>query len=158
MRKSNKIILITGGACYIGHLSGIFIVTKSVVSHMLKRKQGSIINIASDVGVISPDHRIYEPNKKYRYKGVNFNTPISYSVAKAGIKNLTQNLGREWGDKGVRVNAIRPGFFPTEWNLKNFIDKKATSTIIKPLCLAFNVSKLGLNIVFICFFRLIDFR
>jgi NAD(P)-dependent dehydrogenase (short-subunit alcohol dehydrogenase family) len=46
---------------------------------------------------------------------------FTYSIAKAGILNLTQNLGREWGTKGVRVNALRPGFLPTEWNRQNFI-------------------------------------
>ena len=55
---------------------------------------------------------------------------FTYSVAKAGIKNLTQNLGREWGSKGVRVNAIRPGFFPTEWNIKNFIDENRREAIL----------------------------
>ena len=55
---------------------------------------------------------------------------FTYSVAKAGIKNLTQNLAREWGTKGVRVNAIRPGFFPTDWNLKNFIDDNKGKVIM----------------------------
>ena len=43
---------------------------------------------------------------------------------------MTQNLGREWGTMGVRVNAIRPGFFPTEWNRKNFITKDRESAIL----------------------------
>lgn len=55
---------------------------------------------------------------------------FTYSVSKAGIVNLTQNLGREWGAKGVRVNAIRPGFFPTEWNRKNFITADRESSIL----------------------------
>lgn len=54
----------------------------------------------------------------------------TYSVAKAGILNLTQNLAREWGNKGVRVNAIRPGFFPTEWNKKNFISVEREAAIL----------------------------
>ena len=91
-----------------GHLSGIFVVTKSVAKYMLKRKKGSIVNIASDIGIISPDHRIYEPNIKYKYKGVNFNTPISYSVAKSGIISLTRYLATYWAQKGIRVNCISP--------------------------------------------------
>ena len=91
-----------------GHLSGIFIATKSVAKHMLKRNKGSIINIASDIGIISPDHRIYEPNVKYKYKGVNFNTPISYPVAKSGIISLTRYLATYWAKKGIRVNCISP--------------------------------------------------
>ena len=92
----------------IGNLSSTFILTKSVAKHMLKRKKGSIINIASDVGIISPDHRIYEADKKINYKGVNFNTPLSYSVAKSGIISMTRYLATYWAKKGIRVNCVSP--------------------------------------------------
>jgi len=91
-----------------GNLSSTFIVTKAVAKHMLRRKKGSIVNIASDVGIISPDHRIYEPNKKNNYKGVKFNTPISYSTAKSGIISMTRYLATYWAKKGIRVNSISP--------------------------------------------------
>ena len=85
---------------------------------MDKRGKGSIINISS----------------------ASANTPLSkafaYSVSKSGIKNLTQNLAREWGTKGVRVNALRPGFFPTEWNKKNFITKQREKAIIKHIAVS----------------------
>jgi NAD(P)-dependent dehydrogenase (short-subunit alcohol dehydrogenase family) len=62
------------------------------------------------------------------------NPPLSkaftYSVAKAGVKNLTQNVAREWATKGVRVNSLRPGFFPTEWSKTHFIDKVRHEAII----------------------------
>ena len=90
------------------NLSGAFLVTKFVAKYMLIRKKGSIINIASDVGIISPDHRIYEANKKFNYKGVNFNTPISYVVAKSGIISMTRYLATLWAKKGIRVNCISP--------------------------------------------------
>ncbi len=80
--------------------------------HMVERGKGAIINISS--ASASP------PLSK----------AFPYSVAKAGIKNLTQNLGREWATKGVRVNAIRPGFFPTEWNRKNFITAEREAAIL----------------------------
>jgi NAD(P)-dependent dehydrogenase (short-subunit alcohol dehydrogenase family) len=80
--------------------------------HMLENKNGSIINISS----ASADPAL---SKAY-----------AYSAAKAGIRNLTQNLGREWGKSGVRVNAIRPGFFPTEWNRKNFITPDREAAIL----------------------------
>ena len=72
---------------------------------------------------------------KFRHiSSVSSGPPLSkaftYSVSKAGIKNLTQNLGREWGNKGVRVNAIKPGFFPTKWNKKNFLNKKRINQIM----------------------------
>ena len=80
--------------------------------HMLARGNGSIINISSASA------------------GPPLSKAFAYSVAKAGILNLTQNLGREWGTKGVRVNAIRPGFFPTEWNQKHFITKEREVAIL----------------------------
>lgn len=80
--------------------------------HMLERKQGSIINMSS----------------------ASSNPPLSkaftYSVAKAGVKSLTMNIAREWAPHGVRVNAMRPGFFPTEWSMKNFIDEKRKASIL----------------------------
>jgi NAD(P)-dependent dehydrogenase (short-subunit alcohol dehydrogenase family) len=80
--------------------------------HMLKNGSGSIINISSASA---------EPA---------LSKAFAYSAAKAGIRNLTQNLGREWGKSGVRVNSIRPGFFPTEWNRKNFITPERESAIL----------------------------
>lgn len=80
--------------------------------HMLERGKGAIINVSSASA------------------GPPLSKAFAYSVAKAGILNLTQNLGREWGTQGVRVNAIRPGFFPTDWNRKNFITKEREAAIL----------------------------
>jgi len=80
--------------------------------YMLNNGSGSIINISS--ASAAPG----------------LSKAFAYSAAKAGIRNLTQNLGREWGKSGVRVNAIRPGFFPTEWNRKNFITSERESAIL----------------------------
>lgn len=80
--------------------------------HMVNQGRGSIINISS----ASADPPLSKA--------------FTYSVAKAGIVNLTKNLAREWGTQGVRVNAIRPGFFPTEWNRKNFITAEREAAIL----------------------------
>ena len=81
-------------------------------AHMLENGKGNIINISSASA------------------GPPLSKAFTYSVAKAGIKNLTQNIGREWATRGVRVNAIRPGFFPTEWNRKNFITAEREAAIL----------------------------
>jgi NAD(P)-dependent dehydrogenase (short-subunit alcohol dehydrogenase family) len=80
--------------------------------HMVDRGSGSIINISS------------------ASSGPPLSKAFTYSVAKAGVKNLTQNLAREWGTLGVRVNALRPGFFPTEWSKKNFITPDREAAIL----------------------------
>ncbi|MGZ3742206.1 MAG: SDR family NAD(P)-dependent oxidoreductase, partial [Bdellovibrionota bacterium] len=54
------------------NLTGTVIVTQKLASLLLKSGAASVINIASDVGVISPDHRIYEPNPEHGYEGVHF--------------------------------------------------------------------------------------
>lgn len=82
------------------NLTGTFLVTQAVGRVMCDQKKGSIINIASDVGLISPDHRIYE--------GETFNTPIAYAVSKAGLINFTRYLATYWAQKGIRVNALCP--------------------------------------------------
>lgn len=93
-------------------LTGTFLGCQVFGQHMLSNRSGSIINISSASA------------------GPPLSKAFSYSVAKAGILNLSQNLGREWGQQGVRVNAIRPGFFPTEWNRKNFITPEREASIL----------------------------
>ena len=99
-----------------------FLLSKIVCKLMIKSGGGSIINIASDVGVISPDHRIYQANKKMKYKGVKFNTPITYSTTKAAIISMTKYLATFYANKGIRVNSISPaGVFNNQ--PKQFVNK-----------------------------------
>ena len=79
---------------------------------MLKQGSGSIINISSASA------------------GPPLSKAFTYSVSKAGISNLTQNLAREWATQGVRVNALRPGFFPTDWNKEHFITPEREQAIL----------------------------
>lgn len=90
------------------NLTGTFLITQIVGKHMKDIQKGSIINIASDVAIISPDHRIYEADELMNYDGVDFNTPAAYSVSKAGILAFTRYLATYWARDGIRVNSISP--------------------------------------------------
>lgn len=90
------------------NLTGTFLVTQAIGKMMKENKYGVIINVASDVAVISPDHRIYERDERFDYKGVPFNTPIAYPVTKAGILSFTRYLATYWAKDGIRVNSISP--------------------------------------------------
>lgn len=79
---------------------------------MVKQRCGSIINFTSAAS------------------GPPLSRAFVYSAAKAGVANLTQNLAREWASLHVRVNALRPGFFPTAWSMKHFIDEERKVNIL----------------------------
>ena len=89
------------------NLTGTQIMCKLIGPVMVKQGKGSIINIASDVGVISPDQRIYQSDD-CGYKGVEFNSPAFYAVSKAGVIHLTKFLATYWANQNVRVNTISP--------------------------------------------------
>jgi NAD(P)-dependent dehydrogenase (short-subunit alcohol dehydrogenase family) len=95
------------------HITGTFLACQIFGKYMVEKRKGSIINISS------------------ASSGPPLSKAFTYSVAKAGIKNLTQNLAREWAPYNVRVNALRPGFFPTEWSMKNFISPEREKAILR---------------------------
>ena len=101
-------------------LTGSFLMTKYFGNMMSKNKYGgSIVNISSDLGVISPDQRIYEDfldkeNNRY-FK------PVSYSVVKSGLIGLTKYTATYWPTK-VRCNAICPGGVENGQS-KDFLEK-----------------------------------
>jgi NAD(P)-dependent dehydrogenase (short-subunit alcohol dehydrogenase family) len=89
------------------NLTGTMLMCQAVGPHMVRRRKGSIVNIASDLAVIGPDQRIYQPDG-HGYPGVDFNSPAFYGVSKAGMVQLTRHLAALWGKDNVRVNAVSP--------------------------------------------------
>jgi NAD(P)-dependent dehydrogenase (short-subunit alcohol dehydrogenase family) len=83
------------------NLTGSFLGCQVIGEQMLAQKSGSIINLASLYGVVSPNHKMYP--------GTGISQPVAYSVSKAGVLALTRYLAGLWGETGVRVNCITPG-------------------------------------------------
>ncbi|PKM57603.1 MAG: 3-oxoacyl-[acyl-carrier-protein] reductase [Firmicutes bacterium HGW-Firmicutes-3] len=77
------------------NLKGTFNCCKHIARKMLKQKEGKIINIASIVGVMGNVGQ------------------VNYSASKAGVIGLTKTLAREFASRGIKVNAIAPGFIKT---------------------------------------------
>jgi len=83
------------------NLTGTFLGCQVVGKHLIEQGKGSIINIASLYGVVSPNHKIYP--------GTGISQPVAYSVSKHGVVSLTKYLATLWAEKGVRVNSLTPG-------------------------------------------------
>ena len=86
-------------------LTGAFICSKIFGAEMAKNKTGVILNISSDLSVISPDQRLYNKDKKKILRA----KPVTYSVAKTGLIGLTRYIATYWSKENVRCNAISPG-------------------------------------------------
>lgn len=78
------------------NLTGCFLMAQAAGREMLKNSRGSIINISSISGITSSANGPF-------YAG--------YVASKAGLIGLTRELAASWGRRGIRVNAIAPGFF-----------------------------------------------
>ena len=83
------------------NLLGPFLLSKALGVQMLERRRGSIVNVASVAGLAGIGHR------------------SAYNASKHGLIGLTQTLAAEWGARGVRVNAVCPGWIKTEMDEKD---------------------------------------
>jgi 3-oxoacyl-[acyl-carrier protein] reductase len=92
------------------NLRGAFNMCRAVSRKMLRRRSGAIVNLTSVVGLHG------NPGQ------------ANYAASKAGIIGLTKALARELGTRGVRVNAVAPGYIDTE--LTNVLSEEIRGTIL----------------------------
>ncbi len=92
------------------NLKGAFLFSKSLVPAMMKQKGGAIVNIASIVGVMG------NPGQ------------ANYSASKAGMIGLTKTIAKEYAKRGIRANAVAPGFIQTAMTDKLTEEQKKMQT------------------------------
>jgi NAD(P)-dependent dehydrogenase (short-subunit alcohol dehydrogenase family) len=95
------------------NLTGVFLCARTAAREMIKKKYGKIVNIASIYGAV----------------GDIFPT-APYYASKGAVINLTRALAIEWAPHKINVNAIAPGFFPSEMTTSLFQDEKALKYIL----------------------------
>ncbi len=91
------------------NLTGLFVLSQLAGRHMISNRRGVIVNIASVLGFVAS-----APIKQ-----------ASYCATKGAVVNLTRELGAQWARKGVRVNALAPGWFPSEMTALMWGDESA---------------------------------
>ncbi|MDH4173360.1 MAG: SDR family oxidoreductase [Betaproteobacteria bacterium] len=83
------------------NLTGTFIASQFIAKKsMIPSKWGRIVNVASVAGLMASDPRVVKT--------------VAYNATKHGVVGMTRQLAAEWGEHGITVNAICPGFFPSK--------------------------------------------
>ncbi len=91
------------------NLTGVFLCAQRFGRGMLERGRGSIVNVASVLGFVASGQI----------------RQAAYAASKGGVVNLTRELAAQWARRGVRVNALAPGWFPTEMTADMFGDERS---------------------------------
>ncbi len=93
------------------HLKSALVTSQSFIAQYraastASTRPGSIINVSSTYGLVSPDQSVYEYR---RQDGAEYYKPVGYSVAKSGVLNFTRWLAEYCAPLGIRVNTLAPG-------------------------------------------------
>jgi NAD(P)-dependent dehydrogenase (short-subunit alcohol dehydrogenase family) len=99
------------------NLNALFRLTQLVAVPMIEAGRGTVVNVASMLGLVAA-----APIKQ-----------ASYCASKGAVVNLTRELGCQWARKGVRVNALAPGWFPSEMTAQMW-DDEASSRYVRDQC------------------------
>lgn len=97
------------------NLNAVFLLSQLVGRQMIEQGHGAIVNIASILGLVAS-----APIKQ-----------ASYTASKGAVVNLTRELAAQWARKGVRVNAIAPGWFPSEMTQEMWDDEGSMAFITR---------------------------
>lgn len=95
------------------NLNGLFVLSRLAGRHMIANGGGVIVNVASMLGLVAS-----APIKQ-----------ASYCASKGAVLNLTRELAAQWARKGVRVNALAPGWFPSEMTAEMFADESSMAFV-----------------------------
>ena len=110
-------------------LTGTLLVTQKCIPFLRKNGGGSIINISSTYGILSPDQRIYESlspkNSKQKIE-----KPIGYSISKSGVLNMTRFLATKFAEDKIRVNTLTLGGVYAN-NPKSFVKSYSDKTPLR---------------------------
>jgi 2-deoxy-D-gluconate 3-dehydrogenase len=97
------------------NLTGVFNGCRAVASHLIGRRRGKVINLASVLGAVGlPGYALY-------------------AATKGGVIALTRTLGVEWARHNVQVNAIAPGWFVTDMNEAAFADPRINERLTRDI-------------------------
>ncbi|HVE94605.1 MAG TPA: glucose 1-dehydrogenase [Acidimicrobiales bacterium] len=95
------------------NLTGAFALSQRVGRHMLERGSGSIVNVSSVLGIVGSGQIPF----------------AGYAASKGGVVQLTRELAAQWARRGVRVNALAPGWFASEMTAEMFADERSMTWV-----------------------------
>jgi NAD(P)-dependent dehydrogenase (short-subunit alcohol dehydrogenase family) len=118
------------------NLNGLFVLSQLAGRYMIASGGGAIVNVASMLGLVAS-----APIKQ-----------ASYCASKGAIINLTRELATQWARKGVRVNALAPGWFPSEMTAEMFADESSMTYVQRncPMARTGELHELDGALLFLC--------